>query len=100
MELTGEQVAAVGRKIYEGIREEMEENHWGELVVIDVHSGDYEVGEFVSRRSDMEITNRLRERQPDAFTWAVLIGHAAPYRRQYGRPGMIPVHPKRRAPDD
>ena len=74
MELTGEQVAAVGRKIYEGIREEMEANHWGELVVIDVHSGDYEFGEYQGERSDVELTKRLMKRRPDAFTWAELVG--------------------------
>ena len=74
MEPTGEQVADVGRKIYEGIREEMEANHWGELVVIDVHSGDYEVGEYTGPRSDMEITKRLWERRPGAHTWAELVG--------------------------
>ena len=74
MEISGEEVAAVGRKIYEGIREEMEANHWGELVVIDVHSGDYEVGEYRGPRSDLELTNRLWERRPDALTWAELVG--------------------------
>lgn len=74
MEISGEEVAAVGRKIYEGIREEMEANHWGELVVIDIHSGDYEVGEYKGPRSDLELTKRLQERRPDAFTWAELVG--------------------------
>ncbi len=44
MELTGSNVAAAGRKIYEGIRKDLEANHWGKLVVIDIHSGDYELG--------------------------------------------------------
>lgn len=74
MELSGDEVAAVGRKIYEGIREEMEANHWGELVVIDIHSGDYEVGEYQGERSDVELTKRLMKRRPDAFTWAELVG--------------------------
>ena len=56
MELSSDEIAAAGRKIYEGIREEMEAEHWGELVVIDVHSGDYEVGEFVSRRSELKLS--------------------------------------------
>jgi len=93
MELSGDEVAAVGRKIYEGIREEMEANHWGELVVIDVHSGDYEVGEFLSRHSDLKITQRLRERQPDAQTWAELVGYGAPYYQKPGRRGLFPVVP-------
>ena len=99
-ETTGGDVAAAGRKIYESIREEMEANHWGELVVIDVYSGDYEVGEFVSRRSDMAITKRLRERRPDAHTWAELVGHPAPYYERPGRPGMRPVTPQRKSVSD
>ena len=74
MELSGDEIAAIGRKIYEGIREEIEANHWGELVVIDIHSGDYEVGEYNGPRSDMELTKRLRERRPGAHTWAELVG--------------------------
>ena len=93
MELTQKEVAAAGREIYEGIREEMEANHWGKLVVIDIHSGDYEVGEFVSRRSDFEITKRLRQRRPDAYTWAELVGHPAPHYEKPGRPGLTPVTP-------
>ena len=100
MEITGDEVAAVGQKIYESIREKMEANHWGELVVIDIHSGDYEVGEFVSRRSDFEITKRLRRRRPDAYAWAVLVGHGAPYYREANRPGLIPVVPNKKRSDD
>lgn len=100
MNMKGDEVAAIGEKIYEGIREEMEANHWGELVVIDVHSGDYEVGEFVSRYSDLAITERLWERQPDAQTWAVLVGYPAPYYRKEGRRGLYPVRPDRKADHD
>ena len=74
MEPTPEDTAAAGRKIYESIREEMEANHWGNLVVIDIHSGDYEVGEYTGPRSDMELTNRLLKRQPGAVTWAEKVG--------------------------
>ena len=95
-----ENIAAAGRKIYEGIREEMEANHWGKLVVIDVHSGDYEVGEFLSRHSDLKIRKRLRERKPEAYTWAVLVGHGAPYYREPNRPGLIPVAPKQKPEHD
>ena len=91
MEITGDEVAVMGQKIYEVIREEMEANHWGELVVIDVHSGDYEVGEFVSRHSDLKITERLLERRPDAQTWAELVGYPAPYYRKDGRRGTFPT---------
>lgn len=93
MEFNGDEIAAVGRQMYEGIREAMEANHWGELVVIDVHSGDYEVGEFVSRHSDLKITERLLERQPEAQTWAELIGYGAPYHQKPGRRGLFSVIP-------
>ena len=79
MERTGDEIAAIGKKIYEGIREEMEANHWGELVVIDVHSGDYEVGEYEGGKSDVKLTKRLLERRPDAYTWAELVGSDQPY---------------------
>ena len=79
MEFTGDEVAAVGQKIYESIRAEMEANHWGELVVIDIHSGDYEVGEYTGLQSDVEISKRLLKRRPDAFTWAELVGSEKPY---------------------
>ena len=96
-----EDVAAAGRKIYEGIREEMEANHWGELVVIDIHSGDYEVGEYKGMRSDMEITKRLRERRPDAFTWAELVGKEQYSFAKFGWRGtMAYLASQQRQPDD
>jgi len=100
MEFTSDEISAAGRKIYESIREEMETNHWGELVVIDVHSGDYEVGEFVSRHSELKLFKRLRQRQPKAFTWAILVGHGAPYYREANRPGLIPVAPEKKSAHD
>ena len=100
MELMGEQVADAGRKIYEGIREEMEAKHWGKLVVIDVHSGDYEVGEFVSRHSEVAITERLLVRYPDAQMWVKLVGYPAPYYMKPGRRGLYPVRPERKADRD
>ncbi len=100
MEFTSAEIAAAGRKIYEGIREEMEAKHRGKLVVIDVHSGDYEVGDFVSRHSDMAITKRLLERQPNALTWAELVGYPAPYYRKPERMGLIPVTPEQKIRHD
>ncbi len=72
---TPEEAAVIGRKIYEGIRAEMEANHQGCLVVIDINSGDYEVGEYEGMRTDLELTERLFRRRPDADTWAELVGH-------------------------
>ena len=88
-ELTGSEIATLGRKIYEGIREEMEANHWGELVVIDVHSGDYEVGEYKGPRSDLALTKRLWERRPGALTWAERVGNESYIFAKFGYRGTM-----------
>ena len=47
----------------------------GQFVVIDVKSGDFEVGD-----SEHEAWTRLRERRPDARTWVEKVGFPTPYR--------------------
>ena len=74
MAVKREDISTVGRAIYAEIREEMEANHWGKMVVIDVNSGDYEIGD-----DDLTTTMRLFERRPDAMTWGELAGYPAPY---------------------
>ena len=74
MAVKREDIATVGRAMYAEIREEMEANHWGKMVVIDVNSGDYEIGD-----DDLSATLRLFERRPDALTWGELVGYPAPY---------------------
>lgn len=71
---TPDEAAEIGRQIYAGMQAEMEANHWGQLVVIDINSGDYEVGDYEGRHSDMTITKRLLRRRPQAHTWAELVG--------------------------
>ena len=68
-------VAVVGRAMYDEMREEMEANQWGRMVVIDVLSGDYEIAD-----DDATALFRLIERRPDALTWGELVGYPAPYR--------------------
>ena len=63
-------VAAVGQAMYAKIRDEMEEKHWGKMVIIDVKSGDYEIDP-----DDMTATSRLLKRRPDAYTWGELVGY-------------------------
>ncbi len=74
MAVKREDIATVGRAMYAEIREEMEANHWGKMVVIDVNSGDYEIGD-----DDLTTTMRLFERRPDAMTWGERAGYSAPY---------------------
>lgn len=71
---TPEEAAAIGRKIYAGMQAELEANHWGRLVVIDINSGDYEVGDYAGESSDLALTKQLLKRRPDANPWAEVIG--------------------------
>ena len=50
MAVNREDIATVGRAMCAEIREEMEANHCGKMVVIDVNSGDYEIGCLGRRR--------------------------------------------------
>lgn len=67
---------AVGRAIYnEKIRNTLGPEDKGKVVVIDVNSGDYEIAD-----KDITATERLRERRPDAYTWAERVGYPTVYR--------------------
>ena len=72
MEFEKGEVAAIGKAMYEKIRDEMEEKYRGWMVVIDVKSGDYEIAE-----DDITGILRLLERQPNAITWGELVGYDA-----------------------
>ena len=47
----------------------------GKFVAIDIDSGDYEI-----HPSDLEATERLRARQPQAQMWLCRVGRKAAYR--------------------
>ncbi len=74
MAVKKEDIATVGKAMYQEMRAELEVNQWGRMVVIDVNSGDYEVAD-----DDLTATMRLFERRPDALTWGELVGYPAPY---------------------
>ena len=76
MTVRREDVAAVGRVIYrDKILPLMKAGDKGKVVVIDVNSGDYEIG-----LDDAVAMFRLLERHPDAFTWAERVGYPAVHR--------------------
>ena len=56
-------IATVGKAMYEELCADMEANHWGRMVVIDVNTGEYEVDD-----DDLTATLRLMERVPSAMT--------------------------------
>ena len=69
---------AKGKAIYnEKIRHivEADPSQKGRVVVIDVHTGEYEIAD-----NDWEARRRLIKRCPDAYTWAERVGYPAVYR--------------------
>ena len=70
---TTEEIVAIGQAIYrDHIKELVKHTHKGKLVIIDIKSGDYEIDD-----DDITAVLRLRERQPDAITYAVRVGYRA-----------------------
>ena len=68
-------IAARGEAIYrERIQPHVEAIKKGNFVVIDVVSGDYEIG-----AGDASATRRLLDRRPNAVTYGVRVGHRAAY---------------------
>ena len=70
-----EEIARLGGEIYErDIRSQVEADHHGEIVAIDVDSGDFAIAENVTAAWE-----RLVSRHPDGGFWFVRIGHTAVY---------------------
>ncbi len=68
-------VVAVGKAIYEKLRERLEATHNGSFVVIDARSGDYEVDP-----SPASAKRRLVARQPAPELYERRIGRPASYK--------------------
>ena len=76
MAINQKDAAAVGRAIYKNkILPDMKAQDKGKVVVIDVNSGDYEIG-----YDDAAAMFTLLERRPDAFTWSERVGYPAVHR--------------------
>ena len=70
-----EETARLGDEIYErDIRPQVEADHRGEIVAIDVDSGDYAIAENV-----VTAWERLVSRHPDGGFWFVRVGYPAVY---------------------
>ena len=68
---TVEETASLGDKIYErDIRPHVEPEHVGEVIAIDVDSGDYTLADSASAAA-----KRLRGRRPDAQVWLMRVGY-------------------------
>ena len=70
-----EETARLGDEIYErDIRHQVEADHHGEVVAIDVDSGDYAIAGNV-----VTAWERLVSRHPDGGFWFVRVGYPAVY---------------------
>ena len=69
------EIAARAETIYrEQIQPLIETVRKGSFVVIDVDTGDYEIG-----AGDATATRRLLDRRPNAVTYGIRVGHRAAY---------------------
>ena len=70
-----EEIARLGDDLYErDIRPQVESDHHGEIVAIDVDSGDYAIAENV-----VTAWERLALQHPDGGFWFVRVGYPAVY---------------------
>jgi hypothetical protein len=77
-----QELARRGKELYESqIRQHVEPNNFGKVVAIDIETGAFEVADDTLVASD-----RLLERNPDAQTWFIRIGHRGVHR--FGRRGV------------
>ena len=75
---TAEETGRLGDAIYErDIRPKVEAAHFGEVIAIDVDSGDYAVA-----GTARSAARGLRERRPDASVWLMRVGY--PTLRHFG----------------
>ncbi|CAN5545429.1 MAG: hypothetical protein M3494_02920 [Actinomycetota bacterium] len=73
---TAEEVARRGKEIYERrIRRDVEGEHRGEFVVVDITTGSYELD-----ADDLAASDRALAKNPDAVLYGLRIGDRAAYR--------------------
>lgn len=74
--LTKDEIVRRGREIYErDVRGEVEGDHDGEFLVVDVATGDYAVGE-----DQDEVFDRAEAKNPDGLFYLMRVGHRAAHR--------------------
>ena len=70
---TAEETGRLGDEIYErDIRPKVEAAHFGEVIAIDVDSGDYAIADTARSAA-----RSLRERRPEASVWLTRVGYRA-----------------------
>jgi len=71
------ELAAKGESRYAQLKDELEREHHGEFVAIEVDSGDYFLG-----KTFQEADKRAREKHPESIFYVVRIGHRATWVRR------------------
>ena len=66
---SNEEIARRGDEIYYDLRAQLEPQHNGEVVAIDLQTGDWEVDP-----DEIAAAHRLKVRLPDAQIWVVRVG--------------------------
>jgi hypothetical protein len=76
LDTLSEEISRIGHQIYETqLRSQVEtEQNIGRLISIDIHTGDYEIGDRLGTTM-----KRLRARRPQAEIWTERIGYNAVY---------------------
>ena len=73
---TSEEIIRRGHEIYDReIHDRLEASHEGQLVVVDVTTGTWEIDE-----DDVAASDRALARNPDAVLYFAWVGHPAAYR--------------------
>lgn len=73
---TPQEVARRGREIYEQrIRSEIEPEHEGRFLAVDVESGEYALAD-----DELEAFDRAREKKPEGVLYLLRVGHPAAHR--------------------
>jgi hypothetical protein len=74
--LTKDEIARRGREIYErDIRADVEPDHDGEFLVVDIATGDYVVGE-----DDEEVFEHAEAKNPTGLFYLMRVGRSAAHR--------------------
>ncbi|RJP24952.1 MAG: hypothetical protein C4527_17905 [Candidatus Omnitrophota bacterium] len=73
---SAEETARRGDEIYERtIRDQVEANHYGKVIAIDIETGAYVIDDTA-----LIASQRLRAQYPHAIVWFVRVGHRALHR--------------------
>ena len=76
LNVTADMIASRGEELYQqNIRANVEAEHKGKFLAVDIETGDYAIAD-----EDLDATDRLLSKRPDALVYGLRIGFPAAYR--------------------